>query len=30
MIIDAFTDEDAEEIDRRESEKQKQADQKKE
>ena len=30
MIIDAFTDEDAEEIDRRESEKQKQSDQKKE
>lgn len=30
MIIDAFTDEDAEEIDRRESEKEKQADQKKE
>ena len=30
MIIDAFTDEDAEEIDRRESEKQKQVDQKKE
>ena len=30
MIIDAFTDEDAEEIDRRESEKQNQADQKKE